>query len=149
MLGVDFDDDTLFSVPEPRLPAVDCPNPRWSATSSLTLFFPPPVLFRDESSSPGVPVADAVASELALEDASAVKLTPVPALMLRAVVASAECSASVKPIEKPRALSGAVVSPVAFDDTDADCTADRFTAPDTLKPPTPCVPIKAFVDTIE
>ena len=149
-LGVGFAPETFE--PDPLFSSVAFlpPRSRWSAISESTLFLPEPsALSREVSSSAAAPLALAVASLVAADAPSTVKLIAPPALSERCVLASTECSASVKPSEKPIALSGAVEAPVAFDETDADCVALTEIAPVVVSVPRACVPMVAFVETIE
>ena len=148
-LGVGFAPETFE--PDPLLSSVAFlpPRSRWSETSWSTVRFELSGLVREASSSAAAPFADAVASDDAAESASALIVTAPPAASERFVVAVAECSARVKPSEKPMALSGAVDAPVAFDETAADCVAVMPIAPVAVSVPPGCVPIVALVETME
>ena len=104
---------------------------------------------RLESASPFAPFAPAFASLDAADAPSASMVIAPPAASERAVVASTEWSASVKAIEKPIALSGAVVEPVAFVDADAVWSAWIVSVPVVTSVPPACVPMAALVSTIE
>src|SRR5256885_74891 len=92
-----------------------------------------------------LPFAESVSAPVAPDDAGGsgggVIVTAPPAASERFVVAVAECSARVKPSEKPMALSGALDAPVAFDETAADCVAVMPIAPVAVSVPPGCVPI--------
>ncbi len=118
---------------------------RWSPTSWLTVRLLLSGLVRELSSSPGVPVAEAVASALVLEDPTALSEMAPAALMERSTVALTRWTATVTAIAKPSALAAAVADPLAWVSALATWVADTTSAPPRAVTPPSRVPSRAVV----
>ena len=103
---------------------------------------------REVESSSAAPAAEAFASLAAPDTPRASKVIAPPELSERPVVALTECSARVKPIEKPTAAPLALAEPVALAEALADCSACTVSVPVVVSGARPR-PMAALVSTIE
>ncbi len=134
----------LESVPRFEPPS-ELAKSRWSPTSWLTVRLLLSGLVRELSLSPGVPVAEAVASALVLEEPVAWTVIAPPALIDRPTDAATLWMATVTAIAKPSALLAALAEPFASVSALAAWVAETIRKPAGAVTPPSSWPSRAVV----